>query len=412
MLIESLVTINEKVVYLIQLLHLQETYKVVISGYRNKLQLLGFKPKSNYFFVNKPHIEKQANDFESKEQESAHNTKHTLTLKRKRRKRKVSYNEGEVDLIVYHNSIKNYLIDAALAVNNHFTNLLPIELQKQQDQSTVLAATLCSLEIHKKCSFMQEFQELFTFIKFDDKYNFKLYDLPPVIVTNDCLFAHMINIAGNTYLIPKQCKFLCSDITRLDPLVNECKKFGKYSCIVLDPPWENKSVKRSKRYSTLTFEQIASLPMDELCQDGCLIIIWVTNKQKILKWVKESLFKQWGITFITEWHWVKLTALAEPVFPWESMHKKPYETLIIGFFQNCPKLTDCSDLCDLVICSMPSTIHSHKPSLSKVIISRVKQYYNEPFRCLELFARNLTPGWTSWGNEVLMMQNLTYFELL
>jgi len=31
-------------------------------------------------------------------------------------------------------------------------------------------------------------------------------------------------------------------------------------------------------------------------------------------------------------------------------------------------------------------------------------YLPENPQCLELFARNLTPGWTSWGNEVLNFQ--------
>lgn len=29
--------------------------------------------------------------------------------------------------------------------------------------------------------------------------------------------------------------------------------------------------------------------------------------------------------------------------------------------------------------------------------------------CVELFARCLTPGWISWGNECLAFQHLNYF---
>jgi N6-adenosine-specific RNA methylase IME4 len=31
-------------------------------------------------------------------------------------------------------------------------------------------------------------------------------------------------------------------------------------------------------------------------------------------------------------------------------------------------------------------------------------------QCLELFARSLTPGWTSWGNEPLKFQSTRYFN--
>lgn len=33
----------------------------------------------------------------------------------------------------------------------------------------------------------------------------------------------------------------------------------------------------------------------------------------------------------------------------------------------------------------------------------------KPARCIELFARELTAGWTSWGNEPLRFQDSGYF---
>ena len=39
----------------------------------------------------------------------------------------------------------------------------------------------------------------------------------------------------------------------------------------------------------------------------------------------------------------------------------------------------------------------------------MRQYLPKDAKCLELFARNLLPGWTSWGNEVLFnIQLLLY----
>lgn len=39
----------------------------------------------------------------------------------------------------------------------------------------------------------------------------------------------------------------------------------------------------------------------------------------------------------------------------------------------------------------------------------LKPYIGAEARCLELFARSLQPGWTSWGNEVLKFQHTSYF---
>ncbi|KAI4806853.1 hypothetical protein KUCAC02_017647 [Chaenocephalus aceratus] len=60
-----------------------------------------------------------------------------------------------------------------------------------------------------------------------------------------------------------------------------------------------------------------------------------------------------------------------------------------------------------LIVSVPSALHSQKPSLSEVL----KPYLGAEAKCLELFARSLLPGWTSWGNEVLKFQHTSYFTL-
>lgn len=41
----------------------------------------------------------------------------------------------------------------------------------------------------------------------------------------------------------------------------------------------------------------------------------------------------------------------------------------------------------------------------------LRPYISAEAKCLELFARNLQPGWTSWGNEVLKFQHTSYFTM-
>ena len=55
-----------------------------------------------------------------------------------------------------------------------------------------------------------------------------------------------------------------------------------------------------------------------------------------------------------------------------------------------------------MIMSIPSSQHSRKPPLNAILAP----YLPKNFRGLEIFARNLLPGWTSFGNEVLKFQKV------
>ena len=63
---------------------------------------------------------------------------------------------------------------------------------------------------------------------------------------------------------------------------------------------------------------------------------------------------------------------------------------------------------DLVVFSTPSGQHSRKPPIGSLL---VEQLFNATVRpqCLELFARNLVPGWLVAGNEPLAHQSATMF---
>ena len=65
-----------------------------------------------------------------------------------------------------------------------------------------------------------------------------------IVNPSDCaLLCYML---GGPYLIPAHSQFLMSDITFLQPLV-DTKPSSGYNLIVIDPPWNNGSVRRSKR---------------------------------------------------------------------------------------------------------------------------------------------------------------------
>ncbi|XP_053814900.1 N(6)-adenine-specific methyltransferase METTL4 isoform X3 [Vidua chalybeata] len=236
-------------------------------------------------------------------------------------------------------------------------------------------------------------------------------DLLSCVMENSSNCAKIIVLMGQKYLVPPKSSFLLSDISCLQPLLNYKKK---YDVIVIDPPWENKSVKRSNRYSYLSSWQIKQIPVPALAAPNCLVVTWVTNRQKHLHFVKDELYPHWSVKTLAEWHWVKITTTGEFVLPLDSLHKKPYEVLILGRVQGDVKeaLRKSEGVLPIpehqLIVSIPCSLHSHKPPLAAVLAEFIKP----DVECLELFARNLQPGWTSWGNEVLKFQHIDYFTLL
>ena len=187
---------------------------------------------------------------------------------------------------------------------------------------------------------------------------------------------------------------------------------NKYDVIVIDPPWQNKSAKRGSKYAWLDFNDIQKMPLDDLASENCLYLIWVTNKLKVVDFVENDLFSSLGAQKLATWYWLKLTTTFEPVYPLNSLHKRPYESVILAC--NCSKsgrLCNHNDIPkQLMISSVICSIHSSKPPLDDILRYFLPRKYNEMKR-LEMFARNLLSGWTSWGNQVLLNQNINCFKV-
>uniref|UniRef100_A0A8D0A5K9 Methyltransferase 4, N6-adenosine n=1 Tax=Sander lucioperca TaxID=283035 RepID=A0A8D0A5K9_SANLU len=238
-------------------------------------------------------------------------------------------------------------------------------------------------------------------------------DLFSRVTENRADWATVVTLMGEEYVIPPHTAFLLSDFTRIQPLVHYERRFD---LIVMDPPWENKSVKRSRRYSSLPSSQLKRLPIPLLASMNCLVVTWVTNRPSHLRFVRDELYPHWGVEVVAEWFWVKVTTSGQFVFPLDSHHKKPYEVLVLGRYRSAADDTTRFEMFETsevpvedqrLVVSVPSALHSQKPSLSEVL----KPYIGAEAKCLELFARSLQPGWTSWGNEVLKFQHTSYFTL-
>ncbi|ORY94237.1 MT-A70-domain-containing protein [Syncephalastrum racemosum] len=210
----------------------------------------------------------------------------------------------------------------------------------------------------------------------------------------------LIRVQDAYYWIPPRTAFMMGSLENI-----HLPTLGKFDCIVMDPPWPNKSVRRSAHYETQEdIYDLFAIPLPQLAQPNCLVAVWVTNKPKFIRFV-QKLFAAWDVEPLTTWYWLKVTTHGEPVCPIDSPHRKPYEHLILG--RKRPVKININDPPALprVLVSVPSKHHSRKPPLNDILM----RYLPSDARRLELFARCLTPGWTSWGNECLKFQHVDYF---
>ncbi|KAG5993689.1 hypothetical protein E4U52_001754 [Claviceps spartinae] len=191
-----------------------------------------------------------------------------------------------------------------------------------------------------------------------------------------------------------------------------------FNLIVLDPPWPNRSARRrSAAYTPVRHlaemrTLLTSIPVAEhLARDG-LVAVWITNKASIPELLAssdgDSVFASWGVQLAAEWTWLKITADGKPLYDMASVWRKPWEKILIAKRIGAPTPPR---LRSKVIVAAPD-VHSRKPNLRGLLeqVLGDGDGRGEVRYCgLEVFARNLTAGWWSWGDEVLHFQNRRYW---
>jgi N6-adenosine-specific RNA methylase IME4 len=258
---------------------------------------------------------------------------------------------------------------------------------------------------------------------------------PPPELNNRASFS--VAEAGNcdisyTFYIPHESSFIlgpCSNARTLHTYIRaqaqELDVPKKFDLILLDPPWPNRSVKRTHKtahstYSTAQslediYQLIMGMDLDVLMANSCLVAIWITNKPAVRDLVlgENGLFDCWGVELVEEWVWLKTTAHGDPVTPIDSVWRKPYEVLLLGrksrqysdLSEQTPKAH--SQVPRKILVSVPD-LHSRKPCLKELL----EHYVPEPnsYRALEVFARHLVAGWWSWGDECIKFNARQYWQ--
>ncbi|XP_008394907.1 methyltransferase-like protein 4 [Poecilia reticulata] len=325
-------------------------------------------------------------------------TQKTEKAAKKRKRKHGELNQGEIDAKAFHEKIRSVILEGTKSLVDSAQSLgyLSGETETSKDplpsQDCRLAA-LC--EMAKELPLVAEEEQEWTQSLLTEEGGASHVDLFSQVTENSEAWAAVVPLMGEEYIIPHNTAFLLSDFTRIQPLVQcECNE-------------------KKKEYSSLPSSQLKRLPVPLLGSPGCLVVTWVTNRPSHLRFVRDELYPHWGVEVVAEWFWVKVTTSGEFVFPLDSPHKKPYEVLVLGRYRPANDHTSPLQTANVpvedkrLIVSVPSALHSQKPSLSEVL----KLYVGAEAKCLELFARSLQPGWTSWGNEVLKFQHISYFDL-
>jgi N6-adenosine-specific RNA methylase IME4 len=174
-----------------------------------------------------------------------------------------------------------------------------------------------------------------------------------------------------------------------------------YDIIYVDPPWTYKSSecltketsilngKLNKQYKTMTMEDIAGIPILDICKPDCLVYMWVVGPMKD---DCIDILKRWGFTYNQE------------PFIWDKQHPNPgyytitqCESIIVGKRGKIPQPRGIRNARQLVS-EKRSKVHSQKPKTIRETLHLMHPLQDK----IELFAREIEPvsHWDLWGLEV------------
>ena len=169
----------------------------------------------------------------------------------------------------------------------------------------------------------------------------------------------------------------------------------KYNIIYADPAWSyqgkmmNSSV--TDHYNVMSIDDICNLPVKDIAAENSILFMWVTLP-KLNEFMK--VVNAWGFEY-------KTTA-----FVWVKKNKKAD-----SFFMGLGRWTRANP--EICVLATKGKIERKSKSIRQLQVYPVDKHSKKPdeFRDLivelcgdlpriELFARNTTPGWDVWGNEV------------
>lgn len=168
-----------------------------------------------------------------------------------------------------------------------------------------------------------------------------------------------------------------------------------YQVIYADPPWDYQQCRLSgsakKHYPTMRIEELCALPVADIADRDCALFLWATFPQ-----LPEALrlIKAWGFVYKTvAFVWLKQNRKALTWFYGLGFWTRSNAEVCLLATKGHPK-RQSAGIHQLVI--SPVERHSKKPD---EVREKIVELMGDVPR-IELFARQQTPGWDVWGNEV------------
>lgn len=187
----------------------------------------------------------------------------------------------------------------------------------------------------------------------------------------------------------------------------------KYHIIYADPPWQYTDKKKEGRtkcgaenhYPCMSTVELCSLPIKKIAEDNAVLFLWATFP---MIWDALPVILNWGFRYKTlGFSWIKTNKDGTPWFGVGAYAKSNCEVCLMATRGKVGRLikgveSDPKDILRVqtnhvssVIMS-PRSEHSRKPV---EVRDRIVELFGDISR-IELFARQQTPGWDVWGNQI------------
>jgi N6-adenosine-specific RNA methylase IME4 len=172
-----------------------------------------------------------------------------------------------------------------------------------------------------------------------------------------------------------------------------------FATILADPPWRftNKTGKvapehrRLSRYTTMTFDEIAALPVPQIATPTAHLYLWCPNAL-----LPEGLavMKAWGFTYKSNLVWHKVRKDGGSDGRGVGFYFRNVTEMILFGVRGKNARTLAPGRSQVNLLATRKREHSRKPDEQYAIIEACS-----PGPFLELFARGKRRGWVSWGNQ-------------
>jgi N6-adenosine-specific RNA methylase IME4 len=167
-----------------------------------------------------------------------------------------------------------------------------------------------------------------------------------------------------------------------------------YDVIVVDPPWRfrtwgehNQAKSASRHYALMTTPDIHALPIGQLAQRDCILLLWSTGA--MLPQALDAM-RAWGFKYKSQIMWRKTTPRGKVRMGTGYWARSMHEPILIGTIGKPSKFSAFPSVFDGI-----AREHSRKPEEFFDLVAK----HTTGLRRADVFSRQVRPGWEGFGDE-------------